>query len=38
MAPVHGPKVYPDKIMRVEYSGMGAFFVQVQYAKKKKGR
>jgi hypothetical protein len=23
-APVHGPKVYPDKIMSVEYSGMGA--------------
>lgn len=24
IAPVHRPKVYPDKIMSVEYRGMGA--------------
>jgi len=24
IAPVHGPKVYPDNVMSVEYRGIGA--------------
>jgi hypothetical protein len=35
IAPVQGPKVYPDKTMRVEYRGMGAigFLAEGQYVK-----
>lgn len=28
MAPVHGPKVYPERMMRVEYSGIGGNVVR----------
>lgn len=36
MAPVHGPNVYPDKTIRVEYNGMGAFGLMVNTVRHEK--